>query len=87
MKNFIFLIFVLLVVLVVLEFSNAGTIAGKYYCSPRQVQLVIAATCAAKNKLNQKRAFFANSDVLDRSDRNLLWRKLFNLNDNTTGKF
>lgn len=77
----------LIIGLVLISFALDQVLAdvGKKYCTKQQVMRVMATACFSN--ANQKRSFFyTKSDVYSKHDQYILWRRLFNIGDNTTGK-
>ena len=70
---------------------SIASITGRF-CTPQQVRNVMEAVCYsdALKQLQQKRSsrfFHTPSDVYSKHDQYILWRRIFNIADNTTGKF
>lgn len=57
------------------------------YCSKMQVREIMKALCGRPNRFAQKRSFFhTQHETFGQKERYLLWRRIFNIGENTTGK-
>ena len=87
MKKLLFLIAILLAVCLSIINARTSPEGRQHVCTKKEVELVMKVICyETSSSYNKRGAYYSETDSsFNPKEQYLLWRSVFNINENTTG--